>query len=121
MASENVVSLYAVMEFLLNRVGLAVPRIYRLQFDVPQWECGKLMEWIYANALTLWDVGYRAAETFLGDADAAASSAAAQGAAAPTLPPDKYRYLKTLSPDSRDEDFIRLLGLTLRFVQGGTA
>jgi NTE family protein len=119
--SENVVSVYAFMEVLLNRVGVAVPRIYRLQFDVPQWECGKLMEWSYANALTLWDVGYKAAETFLSDAAAATRDAAARAEAAPTLPPDKYRYLSTLGPDSREEDFLQLLGVRLPVGPGGAA
>jgi NTE family protein len=111
--SENIVSLYALMDVILNQAALTVPRLYRLQFDVPQWECGKLMEWSYENALTLWDVGYKAAETFLTDTAAAEQDAVALGEPAPTAPPDRYRYLKTLAPDSREEDFLKLWGVRL--------
>ena len=112
--AENVVALYALMELVLNDAGIRLPKMYRLQFDIPQWEAGKLMEWSYANALTLWDAGYKAAQNFWADMTAPSQALLASGLGpAQGLPAERHRYLRTLTPESRAEDFLKLLGVTL--------
>ena len=108
---ENIVALYSLMESVLNAANIPVPKIYRLKFDIPQWERGKLMEWSYANALTLWDIGYETAGTFY-------SEMVTPNLAQPAVkrPSETYRYMSTLTPDSREEDFLQFFGVKLPVV-----
>ena len=53
--------------FVFNQTVPTYPKIYRLPFEIPQWQLGKVLEWSYSNAVTLWDVGYRAALKFSDD------------------------------------------------------
>lgn len=105
---ENVAALYALQEMVLNPVS-KMPRIYRLPFVLPKWEGGKLLEWSYSNAVTLWDAGHDAALKFCDDL----SKATAIG------PIDaKYRYFQTLQEDSRQGDFLKLFDNPFKSLMG---
>jgi hypothetical protein len=102
--TENVAALYSLQEMVFNE-GAPLPRmpkLYRLPFKFPPWEGGKLLEWSYSTALTLWDAGYDAAVKFCADL------------APPTVTVDqidaKYRYFRTLVRDSREGDFLTMFG-----------
>jgi hypothetical protein len=69
-----------------------------LPFEIPQWQLGKVLEWSYSNAVTLWNVGYRAAQKFSGDMKTSGGL------------PDANRYFETLWKDSREGDFLGLFG-----------
>jgi len=96
--AENVAALYALQDKVFNRVTPTYPKIYRLPFEIPQWQLGKVLEWSYSNAVTLWDVGYRAAVKFSADMVKAGG------------PPEANRYFSTLAEDSREGDFLKLFG-----------
>jgi Patatin-like phospholipase len=109
--AENVAAFYSLQEIALQDLALApgtprLPKVYRLHFDLSSWERGKSLEWSYANALRLWDIGYQTAEAFYNNS----ASATARG---PFLPAERYRYLNTLPVTSRVDDFLRLFGAGL--------
>lgn len=99
--TENVAALYSLQEMVFNESSPQMPKLYRLPFKFPPWEGGKLLEWRYSTARTLWDAGYDAAVKFC--ADLLSSSASHQIDA-------KYRYFRTLVRDSREGDFLTLFG-----------
>ena len=97
--AENVAALYALQDSHFNKSKDQIPKIYRLPFEIPLWEVGKVLEWTYSNAVTLWDVGYRAASKFSEDMKNNGGQ-----------PPEGNRYFKTLLEDSREGDFLKLFG-----------
>jgi predicted acylesterase/phospholipase RssA len=100
--AENVAALTSLEDVVFNQHTQVLPKVYRLQFDLSSWERGKTLEWSYSNALRLWDVGYRTAETFYTD-----SAGTVRG---PFVPAERYRYLNTFRVPSRVDDFLRLFG-----------
>lgn len=106
--AENVAALYALQDKVFNEPTPPtedVPKLYLLPFEVPPWMSGKLLEWTYSNAVTLWDTGYRAAIKFCRDGEVANGQL--------NLDTDalkKLRYLDTLDVQSREWDFLRLFG-----------
>jgi NTE family protein len=96
--AENVAALYALQDRVFNDPSPQYPKIYRLPFEIPQWQLGKVLEWSYSNAVTLWNVGYRAAQKFSGDMKTSGGL------------PDANRYFETLWKDSREGDFLGLFG-----------
>jgi predicted acylesterase/phospholipase RssA len=102
--AENVSAFYALQEWIWNTLQVPQPKIYRLRFDVPSWERGRMLQWGYENALTLWDIGYESAQKFC-------DALLAQPVAAPP-PVEQYRYLSAvLTPNSRVEDFLGVFGV----------
>ena len=100
--NENVAAFYALQEHFFNlHPPPTLAKFYRLPFDIPSWERGKLLEWSYSNALTLWDIGHQAATTFCDDFPA------------PLRPAEKYRHIDTIKPESRAADFLKLFGIPL--------
>ena len=95
--AEDVAALYALQDRVFNQMQDTYPKIYRLPFEIPEWQLGKILEWSYSNALTLWDVGHRAAIKFCDDMVAG-------------RPPEANRYFSTLVEDSREGDFLKLFG-----------
>jgi hypothetical protein len=110
--AENVAALYALQEKVFNQApppvpDLSPPKLYLLPFEVPPWKSGKLLEWTYSNAVTLWDTGYRAALKFCDDA-----GVVKKGDPLDLDKPEarKLRYLDTLSRETREGDFLSLWG-----------
>jgi len=97
--AENVAALYALQDHHFNRSKQQIPKIYRLPFEIPLWELGKILEWSYSNAVSLWDVGFRAASKFCDGMERNGGQ-----------PPDANRYFDTLEEDSREGDFLKLFG-----------
>ncbi len=65
--TENIAALYAVEEWVLQQDATeshSPPEPIGSAFDIPPWKRGKILEWSYSNAVTLWDTGYRAATKF---------------------------------------------------------
>jgi len=102
--AETVAALYAVQEVYFNEFAvprIPLPKLYRLPFQLPDWERGKLLEWSYSNAVTLWNAGYDAVQPFLPNPSQ-------------TEPAQQYRYYNTLALESREDAFLRLFGDPLR-------
>jgi hypothetical protein len=97
--AENVAALYALQDDHFNKSKAQIPKIYRLPFEIPLCEVGKILEWSYSNAVTLWDVGYRAASKFFDDMKSNGGQ-----------PPEANRYCNTLHEDSREGDFLKVFG-----------
>ncbi len=112
---ENFCGFFAFEEFVLNdKLNLPVlPKVYRLPFDVSSWERGKLLEWSYENALTLWETGYEAALEFCNDLVPDSNAPTRAQAVAQSRPAEKYRYFRNLQPESREEDFFKLFDIRL--------
>jgi hypothetical protein len=100
--TENIAALYSLQDMVFNESGLKIPKLYRLPFQFPHWEGGKLLAWSYSTARTLWDVGYAAAQTFCDDLLSTSVSQAQID--------EKYRYFRTLAKNSREGDFLSLFG-----------
>jgi predicted acylesterase/phospholipase RssA len=99
--TEGVVTLYSVMEHVFNESPsppLTLPKIYRLPFKIPAWECGRLWNWSYANALALWDAGYASTMEFCDKLSPQKE------------PDDEYRQVRALMPNPRCEDLLKLFG-----------
>ena len=116
--TENFSAVAAVAEVILNADGFTLPKIYRLPFEIPTWERGKLLEWSYETALTLWDTGYQAAVEFCDEVFPGAPAGSQAQAAKETLAVDgtrleKYRHGLNLKPGSREDDFLKLFGIRL--------
>ncbi len=41
-----------------------MPRLYRLPFEIPDWEVRNILRWNYSNAMRLWHIGHASAERF---------------------------------------------------------
>jgi hypothetical protein len=113
--AEDVAALYAAQDEFFNQAskplpGFSPPKIYRLPFDVPPWKSGKLLEWTHSNALTLWDTGHRAASKFCSDQIPKGGG--------PIELDERYRYLRTLSEDTREGDFLSLFGNVFKNLPG---
>jgi NTE family protein len=110
--SENVLAHYAWAEQRAAGTARPLPRLYRLPFDVPIWERGRVLEWSYSNALTLWDLGYRSGRRFCQRffAKDPPGHPARRVAATPgrSDPRERYRYWRTVRPGSRGADFVKL-------------
>jgi len=110
--AENVAVLYAAQDAFFNQEsnppvpGFSPPKLYRLLFDIPPWKRGQLLEWSYSNAVTLWDTGYRAAFKFCEEGDAGKKIKQSE----PIELQEKNRYLRTLTEDTREGDFLSLFG-----------
>ena len=100
--TESIAALYSLQDMVFNESGLKIPKLYRLPFQFPRWEGGKLLAWSYSTARTLWDVGYAAAQTFCNDLLSTSVSQAQID--------EKYRYFRTLAKNSREGDFLSLFG-----------
>ncbi len=113
--TENVTALYSLQEVVFNAIpGFALPKVYRLPFQIPNWEHGRTLEWTYSNAVTLWDIGYDAAQKFhaalypsSGQSNTPGQRSLQGNQAAPL---EDYRYFGTLKPESRAADFLKLFG-----------
>ena len=117
---ENFCGLFAFEEFVYDQLKMPMlPKVYRLPFDVSSWERGKLLEWSYENALTLWETGYEAALEFCNDLIPDSNAATRAQAVAQSRPAEKYRYLRNLKPESREGDFFKLFDIHLPAGPGG--
>jgi len=96
--AENVAALYSLQDVIFNKSTPTYPKVYRLRYEIPPWQRGKLLEWSYSNAVSLWNIGHRAALTFL------------KNAGNSTVPSEADRYFDTLTEDSREGDFLKLFG-----------
>jgi len=96
--AENVAALYSLQDVIFNKSTPTYPKVYRLRYEIPPWQRGKLLEWSYSNAVSLWNIGHRAALTFL------------KHAGNSTVPSEADRYFDTLTEDSREGDFLKLFG-----------
>jgi predicted acylesterase/phospholipase RssA len=106
--TENVVGLYAIQEHVFNETPPApgppkppeqkMPKVYRLPFNVPFWEVGKLWDWSYSNALALWDAGHDSALTFC--------SELLPG----NEPAPRFRQIRALPSNPRAAAFLELFG-----------
>jgi predicted acylesterase/phospholipase RssA len=117
--AENVAALYAAQDEFFNMEpppipNFSPPKAYRLRFEIPPWKSGKLLEWTYSNAVTLWDTGYRAATKFCEEGDGGTKVPKGQ----PIQLQEKNRYLRTLSEDSREGDFLSLMGNVFKNLPG---
>jgi NTE family protein len=98
--AEYVLAAYGRLEFAANECGdpaRKLPRLYRVPFEVPDWEAPHILEWNHSNALTLWDVGHDAARRFArilkgGDFDRL----------------EEYRYYGHTADRDRTNDFLAL-------------
>lgn len=100
--TENVAALYSLQDMVFNEAAPSIPKLYRLPFQFPRWEGGKLLAWSHSTAITLWQAGYDAAEKFC--ADLLSPSASSDQI------DEKYRYFRTLAKDSREGDFLSMFG-----------
>jgi hypothetical protein len=99
--AEYVLRLYARTEYGVNRANpQTLPRLYRVQFDYPEWVVPNILDWSYSNALTLWNIGYKGAQKF------------ATGLQYNLMHPDEeariqeleeYRYYSTLQRDLQSQ------------------
>jgi NTE family protein len=55
---------YGYFEWVVNDKHLILPKLYRLAFEIPDWEVRNVLRWDYSNALRLWDIGHLSAEKF---------------------------------------------------------
>jgi predicted acylesterase/phospholipase RssA len=111
--SESLSALVAMEEYKLNRGQARLPKIYRLPFDVANWDRGRLLEWSYENALALWEAGHRSALEFIADmTPAPGARPRGQGRrAAGSRPAEKYRQWPGIKPQSREADFLKIFGI----------
>jgi predicted acylesterase/phospholipase RssA len=102
--AEYVLGLYAKTENKFNppnpRKSPQLPRLYRVQFGYPEWEVPNILDWSYANALTLWDIGYKAA---MQPAKALYNSLQHPEEDANIQELEKYRYSSTLQHDMQGQ------------------
>jgi predicted acylesterase/phospholipase RssA len=61
---EYVLALYSRLEVFLEEQGAAAPKIYYVPFPIQAQDARRILDWSYSNALSLWDIGYKAAERF---------------------------------------------------------
>ena len=102
--AENVAAFYAVQEVYFNEFAspaIKLPKLYRLRFVLPGWERGKLLEWSYSNAVTLWNAGYESVQRFWPGQNQ-------------TQPNETDRYYNTLAQNSREGAFLQLFGEPLQ-------
>ena len=98
--AEHVLAAYGRVEYAANQEGdpaRRLPKLYLVPFHVPDWEAPHILEWNYANALTLWDVGHDAARKFV--------RALKSGNAAEL---EEYRYYPRTLKRHRVSDFLTL-------------
>jgi hypothetical protein len=102
--AEYMLRLYANMDDQFNPKELRTPphfpKLYRVQFDYPESAVPNILDWSYANALTLWDIGYKATQTF---AKELRDSLEYPGDDARLQALEKYRYYSTLQHDVQSQ------------------
>jgi NTE family protein len=68
--AELIQVIYGYLEWLVNdkhwfkNERPLLPKLYRLAFEMPDWEVRNVLRWDHANALRLWHVGHSSAEKF---------------------------------------------------------
>jgi predicted acylesterase/phospholipase RssA len=62
--SEYVLALYSRLEVRLEEKGIPAPKIYYVPFPIQAHDARRILDWSYSNAVSLWDIGYNAAEKF---------------------------------------------------------
>jgi len=100
--SEYTLALYSRLEAFLEKKGVAAPKIYYVPFPIQAQDARRILDWSYSNALSLWDIGYKAAKQFSVERDAATQSGN----------PDKferlYRYYRVRNDRPLIRDFLSL-------------
>ena len=47
--TEQMLGVYGRLEYELNRIGVPMPKLYVVPFDVPSWEETRALDWNYSN------------------------------------------------------------------------
>jgi predicted acylesterase/phospholipase RssA len=99
---EYILALYSRFEAFENEHGGAAPKIYYIPFPIQAQDARRILDWSYSNALSLWDIGYKAATKFCLVLDAANQSGNRD-----KLEQD-YRYYKVRKDRPLIRDFLTL-------------
>ena len=105
--AELIQVIYGYFEWLVNEHWFKterpiLPKLYRLTFDMPEWEIRNVLRWDRANALRLWHIGHSSAEKFW--------EARQKGG----KHYEKYRYFPSIMKDPKDWPRVRELVELLR-------
>ena len=63
---QYVLALYSRLDVLREQRGIRGPKLYYIPFPIQAQDARRILDWSYSNAISLWDIGYKAAETFCG-------------------------------------------------------
>jgi hypothetical protein len=99
---EYILALYSRFEVSQEQKNIPAPKIYYVPFPIQAQDARQILDWSYSNALSLWNIGYKAAKEFCRELKAANDSGNR------TKLEDNYRYYNVRKDRPLIRDFLKL-------------